>query len=43
MYIVRDLHSEDIKNPYKNKEELKMAKTLNMYFCKEDIQMANNT
>lgn len=40
MYIVRDLHSEDIKNSYKNKK-LKMKKDLNMHFCKDDIQMDN--
>lgn len=41
MYIVRDLHSEDIKNSYKNKK-LKMTKDLNMHLCKDDIQMDNN-
>lgn len=40
MYIARDLHSEDIKNFYKNKK-LKMTKDLNMQFCKNDIQMDN--
>lgn len=40
MYIVRDLHSEDIKNSYKNKK-LKMTKDLNMHLCKDDIQMDN--
>lgn len=40
MYTERDLHSEDIKNSYKNKK-LKMTKDLNMHFCKDNIQMGN--